>query len=144
MRLVVADFGRAVLDGNATEKGAQGGYSLCAPEGLDPKSLKGDDYLRTDIFALGCVFYKILYQQKPCWMKPKKNGNVHVSLHKRQARFKRTIERFRKKRASELKNSCKKSKKFSPKRLEQIILKMIASNPSSRPTAREVSQMLRG
>ncbi|MBS0656200.1 MAG: protein kinase family protein [Verrucomicrobia bacterium] len=143
VHLVVADFGRAVSGGNTSEKGAQGGYSLCAPEGLKPHLLKGDDYLRTDIFALGCVFYKILYNKKPCWMQARKLRNTHVSLHTRHKRFIHRIEQYRKQRLKELKKTGKlKKKRFSPERVEAIILKMINPNPHARPTASVVRSLL--
>ena len=143
VRLLVADFGRATQGGNTEEKGAQGGYSLCAPEGLDYDSLSGDDYLRTDIFALGCCFYKILYNKKPGWMNPEQLKDSSIPLYERQNHFKETIECFKKHRTKQLKAICRRSKKrFSPARLEQIILKMIDPDPSLRPTANSVCRML--
>ncbi|MBS0655664.1 MAG: protein kinase family protein [Verrucomicrobia bacterium] len=143
LHLIVADFGRAVRDDHTTERGAQGGYSQLAPEAINVKALKGDDYLRTDIYALGCVFYKILHQKKPSWVHKAKIKNSHVSVSKRKARHTRAIQQFRKRRAKELKAASKHTnKRFTPERVEQIILKMINPNPSRRPTAHQVRELL--
>ncbi|MBS0654445.1 MAG: protein kinase [Verrucomicrobia bacterium] len=143
VRLVVADFGRAVKDGYTNEKGAQGGYSLCAPEGLDYNSLQGDDYLRTDIFALGCTFYKILYNTKPVWINLDQIKDTNVPVKTRQEHYIHALEQYRKKRGRELNQLCDQSKRFCQARLEKIILKMIHPDPLLRPTAAQVCQMLK-
>lgn len=140
---VIADFGRAAYFGDTNERGAQGGYSLCAPEGLDYNSLQGDDYFATDIYALGCVFYRILFSRKPSWHDPETYGDPSLPVSLRQEKLCKTIEQYRKRRTERLGSRYMGSRSTSSRlRFEKVILKMIDPDPKKRGTATEHRQML--
>lgn len=136
---VIADFGRAVKDNNTTERGAQGGYSLCAPEGLAYNSLKDDDYFQTDIYALGCVFHKILFGRGLELMTTTELSDHRVPVEVRQEKLKRVLNEYRERRTRYLNFRYQGEKKRSSRvRFERLILQMLNPDPARRGTAAEL------
>src|SRR6185369_5575124 len=61
-RVVLADFGLAILDDTATSRWAMSG----TPEYASPEQIRGDPLdARTDIYSLGATFYHLLSGRPP-------------------------------------------------------------------------------
>src|SRR6185369_10876869 len=61
-RIVLADFGLAILDDAATSRWAMSG----TPEYASPEQIRGDPLdNRTDIYSLGATFYHLLSGKPP-------------------------------------------------------------------------------
>lgn len=135
-RVIIGDFGRSIRNGNGDDRGAQGGYTVNAPEGYTCDSLQGDDYLRTDIYAVGCVFYKLLYNKKPVWYNGKlmKNHSIPVSI--RQDKLKNALHKYMQARP------YKKSKSSVEVAFGNLITRMVDPDPRKRPTASTVRREL--
>jgi len=70
-RVVIADLGRAMPIAEAKGVSAQGNTSFLAPEAFFRNRLSHEDYLATDIFAVGCVLWEIYTGSPPKWRKEK-------------------------------------------------------------------------
>lgn len=135
-RAVVGDLGRAIKNGIGEDRGAQGGYGVNAPEGYSCHKLKGDDYLATDVYALGCVFWRILYNKKPVWYDEGIMKNHSIPVEMRQARLIQLLNAYI--------NAEKKKKSSSVHgKFKSVILEMIAPYPQNRPNASQVRKRLK-
>lgn len=142
-KVYVADLGRAAKNGETMERGAQGGYSILAPEGLAYDKLTGDDYIYTDIYALGCIFYRIMHNKKSSWNDVNMLRDQTIPVEARQQRHREQLTTYIKQRKEEIKLLFTKGKE-APKmqQFEQLILKMIDPVRENRPTATELRQAL--
>jgi len=140
---VVGDLGRAAKQGKTDERGAQGGSSQLAPEAIAYDKLAGDDYLYTDIYALGCAFYRILHCEKAPWNDVDSMENEKIAVNQRINRAKMEIMKFWKLR-SQLHSSSKKKKGLPAPivAFENLIRKMVDPERSNRGTASELRVML--
>jgi serine/threonine protein kinase len=64
--LVIADFGLARFAKKTKNKRAHGDSKYSPPEAF-LKPLEGSDYFKTDLFAVGCVLYRLYYEKIPSW-----------------------------------------------------------------------------
>lgn len=136
---IVGDFGRAAKDGKTKERGAQGGFSQLAPEGIAYDKLQDSDYLKTDVYALGCVFYRIIYGGKVPWHNVGMMNNGTLPVEERIEKSKMNIVKFWDPRLKTLERKGKKSL-F---KYESLIRKMVDPDPALRPSAQEVKEQLR-
>lgn len=140
---LVGDLGRAAKWGQTNERGAQGGFSQLAPEGIAYDKLAGDDYFYTDIFALGCAFYRLLHGGKAPWIDADSMDDQRIAVDKRISSAKRYIQKFWKVRAVTHSSTKKKVRLPSPVvDFEKMIQKMCDPEPKNRGTAHEIRLML--
>lgn len=141
---LVGDLGRAAKWGQTNERGAQGGFSQLAPEGIAYDKLAGEDYFYTDIFALGCAFYRILHGEKKApWVDADSMDDQRIAVDKRIHKAKRNIQKFWKVRSVIHSSTKKKTRLPAPLvDFEKMIQKMCDPEPKNRGTAHELRLML--
>ncbi|MCE5294169.1 MAG: serine/threonine-protein kinase [Chlamydiales bacterium] len=129
----IADFGRAELAKNIIpDARVQGNTTYMAPEGHFYQNLTKDSYAPLDIFALGCVFYRLYYGKKAPWQDTnyvKKDPRpIKARVREHKARIKAVTETRRK--------VLGQMKQRTPKQeFEYIILKMLHTAAKKRLTA---------
>jgi serine/threonine protein kinase len=129
----IADLGRTTYAADL-EKGdaVQGSPSYCAPEGLNARKLKNNDYFQTDVFAVGCVFYELVYGKTVPWHDKPYFRGTKSSLKKRHSRYLHCLKVATATKQKHLKNTPE----LSPKqRFERMVLSMLDKDPKGRPTA---------
>ncbi|MBS0637619.1 MAG: protein kinase [Verrucomicrobia bacterium] len=125
---VIADMGHAMYAKHAGGTKVTGNAKYTPPEGLFIKKLKGKDYYKTDIFTVGCVLWWLYYGSPPQWFDKSYAKDLHIPAQVRYKKLKAAIERYRKPRL-----------KASKDPFEQVILKMVHTNPIKRGTAQQLS-----
>lgn len=135
----VADLGRADYIKNVKDSKVQGNTTYTAPEGLFRSKLARHDYLATDLFATGCVLYRLFYGEKAPWQLVHYVKDTHRPIKKRYVEMSDSIRKATWHRRHYLGSKTK----LSPKeQFEHLILKMLHVEPSKRGTAKEQRQKL--
>lgn len=136
----IADLGRATYAVRAADTKVQGNTTYTAPEGLYRKKLKGKDYYKTDIFAVGCVLYRVFYNKKAPWQEKSYVKDSKKSLHRRYKSMKHAIKRSTKARRQYLES--KSSKLTAKEQFELLVLSMVHTDPQKRSTAQQLSKKM--
>jgi serine/threonine protein kinase len=136
--VVVADLGRANHISKIRGERPQGHTIFTAPEGVFRHKMKGKDYLKTDIFAMGSLFYAKFYRKIPIWQKV----NYIKAKGSAKKRFKKLYAAVAKgtdKRRDQLTAKKNKRVNLKPKEaFEKLILQMCHKRAHLRPTAAQV------
>ncbi len=135
----IADLGRATYAKYAANNMVQGNTKYTSPEGIMKKNMKGDDYYKSDIFAVGCVLYWVYYGKQAPWHDRSYvkdvDGPAKYRFHLLRSRINHAIKDRRKK--------LKKIAKPSPKQqFEHLILKMLHTTPKNRSSAKNLSRKM--
>jgi serine/threonine protein kinase len=135
---VIADLGRAMLIKNAHGielKGlsAQANSSYLSPEAFFKDNMSGSDYLKSDIYAMGCVLWNLYFEQETPW-----GESIFFKKHKLSYsdRQKQHIA-CQKKAIAALKKKMKNLEHTSKGTYLSIMLKMLRIHPEARGTAQE-------
>jgi len=133
---VVADFGRSHYFSDITkDKSVQGNKYYVAPEGFLQSKLSPKDYTYTDLYAVGLVFYRLMYHKTAPWVNVGMNRNESVSLHDRKNYALKKLKIFTDKKRDffhNKRNSLNKAQKFL-----KVIFQLLHPNPKNRGTAQE-------
>ncbi len=136
----IADFGRA---GRASqivpEPRVQGNTTYMAPEGHFYKKLTKNSYTRLDVFAMGCVFYRLLHGQKGAWQNKNyvmKDTRPVPMRHQEHKNLVTTGTALRRITLAREKNRSARSE------FEYLVLRMLHTNPKKRPSATTVHNKL--
>ena len=129
----IADFGRTQKASTViSDPRLQGNTTYMAPEGHFFKKLTKNAHARLDVFAVGCVFYRLFYDKKGSWqnknyvMRDPRPVSVKYREHKR-----RVIQATAKRR-----EQLRKQQNRSPKaEFEYLILRMLHTDPKKRVDA---------
>ena len=141
IEVVIADLGCASFSKKTKKVRAQGDSAFTAPEGFLNK-LKGKDYYRTDLFAVGCLLYRILYEKKPDWQESEYPKHAKTALLRYRRLFS-LVEGATHARRDELQTKEERGMALRPKeQFELLILRMVHPSPLERPTATEVRKQL--
>ncbi len=135
----IADFGRMMYakDIMQCDLRLQGNTSYMAPEGHYYPTGADPDHYKLDVFALGCVYYRLFYDQKPDFQRVS-YVNDPRPLDERFVEHFTKVEKVTKKRKLAL-----ASKELSPKEeFEYLILSMLDTNPKVRPDASQIHSSL--
>ena len=95
-------------------------------------------YLQSDLFAIGCLFWKMYFGKKPPWSTLSKKEFHLVDLQKLQLHYACTIENARK-AAFQL---LEKTKEQHERCFLEVILQMTHPNPKERGQASEIKKKL--
>lgn len=134
LRAVIADLGRTLKIHEVSSLRAQMTSRARAPEAITYKNLKGSDYFATDIYALGCIFYRIYYNKFPKWQ-GEYLGSDAISDAKKKAMLIKKLEKETNERRKELMG---KEERSSHERLELLILRMLSVHPADRGSSHEL------
>jgi len=135
----VADLGRANYIKNVKDTKVQGNTTYTAPEGLYRDKLSRHDYYRTDLFATGCVFYRLFYGKKAPWQLVHYVKDTHRPLNKRYSEMADSIRDATWHRRHDLGNKSHLSQR---EEFEHLILQMLHVEPRKRGTAKQKRQQL--
>lgn len=138
---VVADLGRATYAKRASDTKVQGNTTYTAPEGLFRKKLKGKDYYKTDVFATGCMLYRLFYGKMAPWQDKSYIKDTSESVYSRYKEMTHRIKKATKSRRSHL--AAKGAHRSNKEEFEFLILRMLHTNPDKRPTAKQLSQKMK-
>jgi hypothetical protein len=133
MHAVIGDLGRAISISEAPGKGVQGNPDYIAPEVLDYKKLKPRDYLSTDIYALGYVFYKIYYNKSIPQYYSKADYRENKDLKNVQKEYRENLFKIQRRRAPKVHDE--KEERSAQVQFESLILQMIHPDPEMRGSA---------
>ena len=135
----IADFGRAKkVELIVPTDRLQGNTTYMPPEGHHYSETNPVDHYKVDIFALGCVFYRLFYETKGAWqdtsyVKDPRPLNVRHKVH---------TERVIKATTKRRKALAAKQRLSKKERFEYLILRMLDTDPAARPTAKETYNTL--
>ena len=135
----IADLGRTDYAKHVKGSKIQGNTSYTAPEGLYRHRMSKKDYFKTDVFAVGCVLYRLFYEkQKAPWQKisyVKDSRPLQERYHEMMHKIIKATKSRRTKLA--------KKKHLSPKEeLESVMLNMTHPYPKKRKTAEALSKRM--
>ena len=134
---VISDLGCSIFAQDAAGVRAQGHSAYTSPEAIFVSKMKGEDYFRSDLFAVGCLFYQIFYEKRPKWV----NSKYIKSDKSEEERYKKHVSiilKETKARHRFLSRKLASGYDLSPKEeFECMILRMCSPNPLERGTAQE-------
>ncbi len=143
-KAVVADFGRAMPLHLLVGKEAQGNPYYIPPEGIHHHTLTGKDYQQADIYAAGCICYRLLTGRRPPWINKDYVRDITRSPVVRKQMFVHKLNEFRKKRfAYWISKNPNREKKYKKERFERIFLRMIDPNPARRGSATHLRELMK-
>lgn len=136
----ISDLGRATYAKDAGNTKVQGNTTYTAPEGLYKEKLQGKDYYKTDVFAVGCVLYRLFYGKKAPWQEVSYVKATEYPLYFRYKELKHHVEKYTKARRTRL---AKKHSRTAKEEFELLILKMLHTKPTLRPTANQLEAKMK-
>lgn len=139
-KAVIADLGRATPLERAKGLKAQGACLFRPPEGWLYESMEGRDYLASDIYALGCVFYQLLHTKLAPWQQKKILKDKKKSFEFRREFL---LDALYNECEVPLQNLLEKQKQreLTPdEALDLLIFSMVQIDPNHRINARELRE----
>jgi len=137
----IADLGRANTISELNDSKVQGNTTYTAPEGLFRSKMKGADYLKADVFAVGCVFYWLCYEKRAPWQDRSFVKDESTPLKERYKVMTSKIEKATKERREYLESKKNHGVTLSQKEaFEAVILNMLETNPKKRVPAEKLVQ----
>ncbi len=137
----IVDFGQAIFVEGAVNKKVQGNIPYTAPEGIWREKLKEKDYFLTDIFAVGCVFYRLFYNHAAPWLQVARD--LRKKTCSADEKYQTICARIKKATHSRRQTLSKRQKLSAKEEFELLILRMVEIDPSKRGQAKELSQTMR-
>ena len=137
--VAITDFGGACLKKECAGLQPQAFRWYLAPESFFFQEMEGDDYLCTDIYALGCVFYEIFYEKDPAWFDDKYYVNLYADeMTKRvdQQALVQLLQISTKERREALRIKQLTTLLTPEERFEVLILRMVHADAKERGKAK--------
>lgn len=138
---VIADLGRAIYIHGIKGMSSNANKRYMSPEAVFQADLHGKGYFQADLFAIGCIFYKLYYERGGEWQ----NSQYIQYLHSKEPPSKKFhllskyIEKYTNKRRALLATSKVKGARGI---FERVILRMLEVDPKKRGTATELRKTL--
>lgn len=144
---VLADLGRAnSITTQLKKTKVQGHPPYIPPEGVFTDKMKGKDYFYSDIYATGCIFYKLFYNKPAPWQDAKYIKNKTLSKYVIHRRLVERIQRYTAACRDYLDLRVTQVNEIGPlsnsEAFEHLILRMVHPDPYKRGTAAELHQEL--
>jgi serine/threonine protein kinase len=147
IKAYVADFGRTIPIATAKDNPVQGNSRYTPPEAIFRKKMQGNHYLQSDLFAVGCVFWRLYFGKLPGWSMSEYFNNESIAKKERYRAKVYHINAIRGHYSNKLKSSP--AKKHTPTLREgflKVILQMTDPSPAGRGEAillhRDLCQLL--
>jgi serine/threonine protein kinase len=135
---VIADFGSARFVWEVAGMMAEGHSAYSAPEGIYHERMKGPDYYKTDIFAVGTLLHWVYYEKMPRWLQT----NYIRAPEAKWARYKEltyVLKQDVSTRRYKLEKKMRRGKSLdADEQFEHLILKMLHCDPGQRGTPTEL------
>jgi serine/threonine protein kinase len=128
-------MGRARVISNVRDTKMQGNTTYIAPEGLFRKKIHEIDYYQGDVFAVGCVLYRLFYGHKAPWQDQsyfKDKSRPVVELYDELTR---RIREATENRRNVLEEKARSEPLSDMESYEHTVLKMLAIDPHTRESA---------
>jgi serine/threonine protein kinase len=138
----IADLGRCDNIQNVSKSNCQGHSTYTPPEGLLVEYLNVGDYMVTDVFALGCIFYQLYYGKMAPWQKVSYKKQTTIAADVRYDKLAKKINKATLKRRSSLEKRQSLGKTTPKKAFECLILRMLHIDPAVRGTAAQLREEL--
>ncbi len=135
---VVSDFGFARAYKDLKNSRVQGNSAYLAPEGFFREKMHDYDYVRTDVFALGCVLWKLYYGKTNPWGEKKLFRSTQGSLKSRYNEHVKLLEKY----TNPVRKEVKKIAKTQQGQFLSIMLKLLDLDPKKRGTARDAANAM--
>lgn len=138
----IGDLGTVQKESSAKGKAPNATYFYNTPEVYE-KNLKGINYKKSDIFALGTVLYKIAFEKDAAWVNKKlfpKNASKKKNRSKLQ---KAAVTVIKAERAAENEKLERQDPKAPETIFKKLILTMVNENPKDRPSAKDALEALK-
>ncbi len=132
----IADFGRTEFakDTVPSER-LQGNTTYIAPEGHFFETLTEEDHYKLDVFAVGCVLYRIFYNKKAPWQD---KSYVLKDPRPKEMRHREHLERVIGATAFRRNFLAQLPARSTKQEFEYTILRMLDTDPEDRITATEI------
>ncbi len=136
----IADFGRAkdVAEVDALDKRLQGNTTYMAPEGHHFSETNPIDHYKMDVFAFGCVLYRLFYGIKAPWQDRSYVNDTRPLFIRHSEHADRVMEATEERRVY----LAKKYRLSRKERFEYLILQMLDVDPDARPSAKKLYNKL--
>lgn len=132
---VITDFGKAKRARHCRGISAQAALEYRSPESVVHKGLAHDDYYSTDLYAVGCVFYKLYFGESPPWFQNSSFFQRKGPGAKKERRM-AIVRHYTEKRRERLQHKVVRKLASKKERFEYMILSMIHQRPKMRKSAR--------
>ncbi|MBS0636603.1 MAG: protein kinase family protein [Verrucomicrobia bacterium] len=133
IRAVIADLGRTIKTYKARKQPAQMTHRFRPPEGFRFEKMRAKDYFASDVYAMGCMFYRLFHNKYPSWQISRITGISH----------KKKLVRKLKKKVTKRRESLLAMPSLShADKIELVILKMLDTDPKKRGTAKELQHQV--
>ncbi len=138
---VIADFGSARFVSTIQGEHSQAHTFYTPPEGIYFKTMHGEDYFASDVFAVGCLLYRLYYGKKGPWQ----NVNyIKSTTGTRGERYEQFIASLKVHVEGKEKALLHKAPPLSKKeQFEAIILRMLRADPHQRGSAKTLLRDMR-
>ena len=136
----VADFGRAIPISDAKDSPVQGNSRYAPPEAIFREKMRGKQYFKSDLYAVGCVFWQLYFGRLPPWAFSAREEGTSVSRKQRYRAKVFHINAIRAHYADRVKTDPKEkhAKPSLRKGFLSVILKMTDPTPKERGKAKEL------
>lgn len=140
---VITDFGRAIATKKAKHVDAQWPKPNRAPEAVIFKTLRGKDYEKTDIYALGTILYAFMLNKETApWTDEKLVRSHSIYENQKYKELYSIVENGTKKARSSVIHGTPQAKLSVKQQALLLFIQMSDANPSNRPTAAEAKYKL--
>lgn len=129
----IADLGRADFIKNVGHTKVQGNRSHTSPEGLFLDKMTPKCYYKSDVFAVGCVFYRLIHGMKGPWQDAHYVEYSTIPVEQRYNEMMALLTETTESRRNYLK---KKTDRSPLKEFEYIVLSMLHPYPKYRLSAK--------
>ncbi len=131
---VIADLGRAdsIWKNYPLKSRVQGHSCYTPPEGIVKGRVKGVDFLKSDVYAIGCIFYQLFYEKAAPWLSNKYVINTSKSEFSRYRVLSTKIYRYTNSRKRVLARKAMRGKISTREAFEQLILRMVDPDAEKR------------
>lgn len=137
----ISDMGRTIPIEEAKNLPVQGNKYYYSPEGFFPEKMSGDDYCKSDTYAMGCVLWQLYFEKVPRWGKRRFYKDTSLPMEKRHEKHikyqKKAMKAVQKQVSDDLSLNDPSNEQYLKALYLSTVLKMIDIDPNTRMTSQE-------